>query len=159
MNTGELLGQKHSATSMEAARRNVSAGKQREAIMAHIVAMATIGATGDEIAQKFNIIPGTVSARLRDLEIEGRIVKTSATRLTRSKRPANVYVSRETFRFGTFTADTRKSLTEAETMRREISRLRGGIMELLRVAREGGGVHVSEWSNVYKNLQKLVEGK
>ncbi len=51
------------------------------------------GATQDEISDALDLGPQTTCPRLRELEMKGLIVKTSAKRETRSGRLAFVYVT------------------------------------------------------------------
>ena len=84
--------QKHSETSKEAAE-SVNAEKQRANILSIIIKNGDIGAIGDELAAYLKEIPGTVSARLIELERAGSIVRTNRKRTTRRNRNAFVYVS------------------------------------------------------------------
>jgi len=82
--------QKHSETSRNAAK-TLNADTLRKTVLKYIVDAGEYGSIGDEIAEHFNIAPGTVSARLIELERWGYIVKLTRTRKTRRGKPANVY--------------------------------------------------------------------
>lgn len=76
------------ATSMRA-----SAGSLRAMIWQHAYQIGTFGVTCDEIEVYFNIRHQTASARIRELDLSGDLVKTGRRRLTISGRHAFVYVA------------------------------------------------------------------
>ena len=89
--------QTHSDTSREAAER-LTTGESMEAEIADLLDTYHEGWTGDEIVVRLSteypmIQAGTVSARLRGLEHKGMAVQTILTRLTRSGRRAQVWMS------------------------------------------------------------------
>jgi len=86
--------QKHSQTSKEAANRNVRAPQQEAIIFALIASGGTQGMCAYELCNRTCIRAGTVSARLRGLELKGSIVKTKRTRTSpESNRAQSVYVT------------------------------------------------------------------
>jgi len=91
-----LAYQTHSDTSREAAENNTKASAQRDKILGILHCAGIVGSTGDELSVMLNVTPGTISARLRDLELAGQIVKTANKRKTRSNRTANVYMTSST---------------------------------------------------------------
>jgi len=103
--------QAHSDTSREAAQKNISAGAQREKILGILQANGIVGCTGDMLSHMLGINPGTISARLRDLELAGRVVKTKKRRKTRSKRTASVYMIKSIFSTSGEEADIKKKPT------------------------------------------------
>lgn len=82
--------QSHSETSRDAAAK-LDASTLRGKILERLGDYRT-GLTIDDISIIFDIVPGTASARLRELEMAGNVVKTKEKRLTRYKRKAFVYV-------------------------------------------------------------------
>ena len=105
--------QSHSSTSREAAAKNTSAGAQRDHVEAFIARGGRYGATTDEVRNylldKRLIHKNSImSARVRELELSGRIVKTTMKRKTLAGRQANVYVSRDIFYAGGFQKDVKK---------------------------------------------------
>lgn len=89
--------QKHSITSKAAAVALVSKEECISRMLDFFADAGKEGMTGDELNREFpsNVHRGTISARLIELEREGTIVKTSKTRLSRSKRKCSVYVLSE----------------------------------------------------------------
>jgi len=123
--------QTHSDTSRDAAISNSTSGAMREKIYAHVCSKSLHGTTADEVAARFTLVPGTVSARFRGLELDEMIVKTTVKRLTRSGRNANVYVSKLVFDNFGFTADTKKDLSELEQLRADNESLSQAVKALL----------------------------
>lgn len=85
--------QKHSETSRESAEKLSTADSLRSSILEVISSRFNLGMTGDELSINFSIAPGTISARLIELERSGKIIKTKMRRLTQAKRNAFVYVA------------------------------------------------------------------
>lgn len=86
--------QAHSETSRKAA---AEAAKSKESQSARIYALLVIegerGITGREVFKRTGIKEGTVSARLRDLELTGKVLKTSQERADIGQNtPSHVYV-------------------------------------------------------------------
>lgn len=123
--------QKHSETSKEAAE-SVNAEKQRANILAIIIKSRTIGVIGDELAADLKEIPGTISARLIELEREGLIVRTNLKRTTRRNRNAFVYVSSK-FIGG----DVKAGDIVSKTSEKQIIKM---LFELMKVSQDGTGV-------------------
>jgi uncharacterized protein YukE len=88
--------QAHSETSRQAAE-TTSAAQSRYRVKRKILEKQWRGATGDELADELNELNGTISARLRELELNNEIVKTNKKRKTRRDKNANVYVCKEFF--------------------------------------------------------------
>lgn len=82
--------QRDSATSKEAAQVCTSAATAEAKILAYL-SNNSGGIIGDEVAMLLDTQTGTAAARLRGLELKGKIVKTESTRLTRFGRKAFVY--------------------------------------------------------------------
>lgn len=85
--------QSHSETSKEAAQK-LNARGLRERVLA-LFKSNPYGLTIDQISGVCRIVPGTASARVRDLEVRGMIFKTTDKRPTRKNRRASVYVHRD----------------------------------------------------------------
>jgi predicted Rossmann fold nucleotide-binding protein DprA/Smf involved in DNA uptake len=66
--------------------------RMRRQCLDYITARPQLGATCDEIEVALGMRHQTASARLRELELAGRIEKTSYRRPTRSGRGAQVYL-------------------------------------------------------------------
>lgn len=121
--------QSHSKTSKIAAEQNVNATRQASEIFRIIHFSGIEGRTGDELSSTLGIVQGTISARLRGLEMDGIIVKTTKVRPTRSSRPANVYVTKSVFDANGLKADVKKDSTtrletENELLKAEVRRLK-----------------------------------
>nr|DAU13516.1 MAG TPA: hypothetical protein [Caudoviricetes sp.] len=84
--------QAHSETSQEAAEQ-LQADTLRNAIFDDVSLHGHIGRTADELSDSFEIPASTIAARLRELELAGRVVKTAQKRKTRWHRNAFVYVT------------------------------------------------------------------
>jgi hypothetical protein len=84
--------QAHSETSREAAEK-LSADTLRQAVLDDIALHERQGRTGDELAEHFTTAPGTISARLIELERAGKVIKTAQKRRTTARRQAFVYVA------------------------------------------------------------------
>ncbi len=83
-----------SETSLAAARSmEESAPTLRDRVEEYVKRCGTSGATDDEIEEALGLRHQTASARRRELELLGRIVKGPAFRLTRSGRRAGVYLA------------------------------------------------------------------
>lgn len=123
--------QTHSDTSREAAIKNTTFGVMRAKIYELICYQSTFGITIDEVAARFTLVPGTVSARFRGLELDGMIVKTTIKRDTRSGRQANVYVSKLVFDNFGFTADKKKGISDLEQLKSDNERM---LLALERIA-------------------------
>lgn len=109
--------QAHSRTSRAAAENRPNAGGQRETVFQFIVDSGTLGATTDEIRNGLLAVGkihqnSVMSARVRELEMADRIVKTTKMRETSAGHNANVYVTAEVFRTGGFTRDISKEPPE-----------------------------------------------
>lgn len=133
----DLFYQKHSDTSREAAENNTSAGAQREQVYEFIYTRHGQGATADEVRQyllqRKLIHPNSViGARVRELELKGRIVKTKTKRKTIAGRQANVYVTKEIFSMGGYERDTVKDSTDYEKLRQENERMREALLAITR---------------------------
>lgn len=89
--------QKHSETSREAAEKLETGDTLRAAVYEDIEFWKKHGRIGDEIAENLSTPSAVIAARLRELETMGRIIKTDGKRLTRSRRSANVYVTKGFF--------------------------------------------------------------
>lgn len=92
--------QKHSETSQDAANDLQSAKGMRDQVVKYIKHSNTSGMTCDEIFGFFDqsidnrVAPGTISARLIELERDGSIIKSNIKRKTRHNRNAFVYVAK-----------------------------------------------------------------
>lgn len=105
--------QAHSETSRAAAANRPNAGAQREAVYNHIDAAGRTGATTDEVrtallAQGVIHQNSIMSARVRELELAGRIVKTTQRRATSAAHQASVYVTEGVYAMGGFNRDISK---------------------------------------------------
>lgn len=105
--------QRHSETSRAAAANRPNAGAQREAVFTFIDESGRHGATTDEVktallAQGVIHQNSVMSARVRELELAGRIVKTTKRRETSAKHQASVYVSKGIYNLGGIDQDATK---------------------------------------------------
>lgn len=126
--------QKHSETSKEAAEL-LNPENLRNDIKLKIDSRGDFGFTGDELSSLLKIVPGTVSARLIELERKGLIVRTTKTRLTRFNRRACVYVSSK------FINDITQQKVVSKNPEKQLAKM---LYELMRVSPEGTGViHLS----------------
>lgn len=103
--------QKHSETSREAAEKLYSAENLRAQILDEIRHRKADGRTGDELSEWFGLAPGTISARLIELERAGDIVRLDQTRKTQSNRKAYIYIAKE------FVDNSMKILDPVESQR------------------------------------------
>lgn len=92
--------QQHSDTSRAAAMSLENATEKRAMVLKVILDAGLRGATADEIketllAQEKVGLKSQVPPRLRELELKGRVFKTTNKRMTTSKRPATVYIAKE----------------------------------------------------------------
>jgi len=120
--------QKHSATSKEAAEKLTTADTLRNWIFQDIRIHAEYGRTGDELANQFACAPGTISARLIELERAGLIVKNGKTRLTESRRNAAVYVVATGKERDSFPCKPATKRAKAEA---NLAQLRGDVRKVL----------------------------
>lgn len=104
--------QAHSQTSKEASTK-VNAGQQRAQVLKYIHDCANYGATTDQI--KIHLLKSglihensVMSARVRELELSGHIIKTTRKRKTKAGRFANVYVTKATFDIMGYEKETTK---------------------------------------------------
>lgn len=110
--------QKHSRTSRKAAEDGApSFSRQAGIVLEYISSQGRTGAITDEIrrallAEKKIHENSVMSARVRELEMAGMIVKTTEERRTSANQPANVYVTAEIFNLGGFLRDCAKPATE-----------------------------------------------
>ena len=82
-----------SDTSLAAAEAiKESAGAIRRKIWEHVLSFGANGLTCDDVEHGLGIVHTTTSARIRELQQDGRLIKTARKRLTRQKRYARVYV-------------------------------------------------------------------
>lgn len=107
---GRAGAQRHSATSMAAAEDRTPHSRQAGLVLDFIKAKGRSGATTDEVrrallAEKLIHENSVMSARIRELEMAGLIVKTATLRETRANKMANVYVTQEIFALGGFLRD------------------------------------------------------
>jgi len=105
--------QSHSETSRAAAHGRKRSGAQRESVFDFIAGQGQTGATTDEVKAALLargvIGPNSImSARVRELEMDGRVVKTTITRDTSAGFAANVYVTAEVFQLGGYERDFQK---------------------------------------------------
>jgi predicted transcriptional regulator len=83
-------------TSVEAAEEiDASAPQLRARVRFHIYQAQLNGHTCDEIEELLSMRHQTASARIRELELMGSIIKTERKRPTRSGRNARVYIAKE----------------------------------------------------------------
>lgn len=83
--------QKHSPTSREAADRiEPTTGTKRAQVLRYIHNSG--GATDEEIQDALRMNPSTQRPRRRELQLQGTVVDSGNTRLTRSKRRAVVWI-------------------------------------------------------------------
>lgn len=87
--------QSHSKTSKEAADKLTSQHSMEDDIFRYLEFYPS-GFTADELQEALTdkhpgVQAGTIAARLRGLELKGRIKKTNETRLTRNRRQAQVW--------------------------------------------------------------------
>lgn len=92
---GEHPGPFHVAGSdtSEAAARSMLAGHAdlQSRVLDYVTRCAATGATCDEVETGMGLLHQTAAARLRELELAGRVRKTEQRRKTRSGRSATVY--------------------------------------------------------------------
>jgi DNA-binding MarR family transcriptional regulator len=131
-----LFYQKHSDTSRAAAETNTTANMQRIKIYEYIFNKDAYGATGDELSEYFNIVPGTISARLRDLECDGVIVKTLNRRKTRFEKMATVYVSKDIAEKRNIQTESGKKESDLKSLQDENARMRLALLEILNFRRK-----------------------
>lgn len=106
--------QKHSETSKQAAERNTTAANIRSEVLDIIINSHFEGCISDEIAEMMDKVPNIIASRLQELETAGLVVRLEATRKTRSKRNANIYVGRN-YVEGRDTLAPKKSLNQKDT--------------------------------------------
>jgi hypothetical protein len=83
-----------SDTSREAAESVGEGARQlRAVVFSRILSSGEVGMTCDQVEEAMNGRHQTISARIRELVNEGRIIDTGERRLTRSKRSARVYIA------------------------------------------------------------------
>lgn len=106
--------QRHSRTSRKAADEGGAAfSRQAKLVLDFIERQGRTGATTDEV-RKALLAEGKIhqnsvmSARVRELELAGRIIKTAEERKTSAGQGANVYVTKEIFDLGGFLRDCAK---------------------------------------------------
>ena len=112
--------QKHSRTSRLAAESGrPTFSRQAAIVLEYIASQGRTGAITDEI-RKALLAEGKIhensvmSARVRELEMAGRIVKTTEERRTSANQGANVYVTAEIFAQGGFLRDCAKPVEEKQ---------------------------------------------
>lgn len=104
---------------------NLSDRRSMSSKILSFVDNSAIGKTIDEVSEHFKIMTGTASARIRELESDGIIIKTKRTRKTRKNRDANIYVTKRHFFDGMGRADVRESRAdELDRLRRENKQMR-----------------------------------
>lgn len=110
--------QSHSRTSRMAAEEGKpSFSRQAAIVLGYIASRGRTGAITDEIrrallADKKIHENSVMSARVRELEMAGMIVKTTEERRTTANQAANVYVTSEIFAQGGFLRDCAKPAPE-----------------------------------------------
>lgn len=88
-----------SETSEKASSRaKESASSMRERVHRHLEACGERGSTDDELEVALGLLHQTASARRRELELMGRVVKTDRERKTRTGSAAAVYCSEDSAR-------------------------------------------------------------
>lgn len=88
---GHVKGSETSKAAAEGTRS--SASSMRAKVWAHAFAMGGYGIICDEIEVELRMRHQTASARIRELELSGDLIKTPHKRLTRSNSEARVYVA------------------------------------------------------------------
>lgn len=82
----------HSETSREAAALLTSRGNHHTLIVNALMGNQDHGATAEELADAIGAQRSDINARLRELELMGRVVKTGMTRTSSANRQQSVYV-------------------------------------------------------------------
>jgi len=141
--------QRHSRTSKEAAER-LETARTLEADILIYLASAIQGLTGDELHQlleskHIGLQAGTISARLRGLEIKGDIFKTKHTRTTRMNRSANVWKSKVWTSPDEILNETRDDIDAIRRERDEYKQLLGVLM-----------THYSNQSLAYVEIASMI---
>ena len=83
--------QRDSSTSKAAAESVVSTAATMRSRILRLLGNSADGFTIDQIAVFLKCQTGTSSARMRELELQGLIIKSDRTRLTRAKKSAKIY--------------------------------------------------------------------
>lgn len=90
------ISQIHSPTSLKAAQRHTESGRRQsqcEQIKEWIIFRGTDGGTIREVSNQFGLGMNICSARMRDLETNGQVIKTAQERISPgSDDPGSVYV-------------------------------------------------------------------
>lgn len=85
--------QAHSETSREAYRTLEGAKEAAERIFREIEAHGLAGISGPQIAEALEMIPGTVAARIIQLERAGRVIRLERTQKSPRGKKANIVIS------------------------------------------------------------------
>lgn len=144
-----LQSQKHSETSREAAQKNTKAPSQKHRIFNAIKNNYGVGLCAFELCNVFKIHPGTMAARLRDLEKVRKIVKTNRTRrnpITKMKQ--SVYV------IPAYAAPDEIIEMKPRTINEEMN---GFLVQLKRHIEQYKSFTMSTESATYKALCKLLK--
>ncbi|MGB0817834.1 MAG: hypothetical protein ACPGQQ_02920 [Candidatus Puniceispirillaceae bacterium] len=99
--------QSHSETSREAANLYTNAGTLRAKILDRLDIYKS-GLTADDLSIAFDIPCSTIAARMRELELGGKIIKTKMKHKTRYNRNAFMYVHAAHFNEGMGRAAVKK---------------------------------------------------
>lgn len=114
--------QAHSDTSREAAEK-LSADTLRQAVLEDIALWERHGRTGDELSEQFGTAPGTISARLIELERAGNVIKTAQKRRTTARRHAFVYVAAQFWAEDLGRAAVKSDGPSVQELQRKVTRL------------------------------------
>lgn len=83
--------QAHSETSKTAAE-SIDASNLQGRVLEKLDMVAGYGLTCDDISLQLCVEQGTIAARIRELELAGKVIKTRGKRQTRHRRDAFIYV-------------------------------------------------------------------
>lgn len=136
MNYPNSLGaQAHSETSRAAAESIVnSSATLRQTIVNKLEVANKFGHTADEIGQALETPNSTIAARLRELELQDKVIKTQLKRKTSYKRDAFVYVHPD-FYYETMGRATVKAEKPIDILKLEAehARMRAALNDIWRI--------------------------
>lgn len=149
--------QSHSETSCEAAEKLSNASQQRDNVLSVIRDADNEGATTDFVRNAL-LIAGKIhensvmSARVRELELHGDIVKTTVKRKTKAGRNANVYVTKNVFARGRHRQDAVKEAPAHKVPSNQKERLKE-LLNSFYHEHDGSFIAIEETANKIMNLK------
>lgn len=148
--------QAHSDTSRVAAQLLKTRETMHDAIITHLTTHRTKGgATAEELANYLGTARSTINARLRELELEGKIIKTAQTRQSSFDRPMAIYVH--------VTMWEQVMGRGATKNKDDVDLMRGLLAKIYKEAhRTGPELDILRWKfteEEYETLRKIVKGR